>query len=1334
MKSFLSFFSFLLGSTFLFSQALDFIKVGEASNGFSSLNPYMHTLSASPDIGNQGGAIAFIYRQNIANCGGSGNASGWYRYSISNDGGTSWNVGAGINNSATPPVAGCYGLGVLNPIYSQISRYPNIALASPEQASDSAMRLVYCGPVLSPSGGGWDGAVYGMADMVSTTPQVSQEIYPFSGGGNQYFSFSLVERVPGEFWTAAFSVDGSDIGGNVHLNRGIYNSTTNQINWSVATTLTPIYSQAISSAPQRIPGLKIAFSPDGMTGYVGMLADLAGKQDSVFSPCLAKTTDGGLNWGPLLEIDLRMFHSVGLLDSLAGPLQSTGDGNMVPAGGKVPTAWSSFDLSVDQYGHPHLFCLIGNASIHTGNGTYSDPQYTFYPVLPMFGYDLTIDTFGDWNLLQVERQLTSSGEFGLPGGNSSELVNIPAFLRLSRSKEGNLLFYSWNDTDTTGGSNNGNNQPNLFGKGLDIDKWTMTPTQSWTQGDPIWDDLAIMPQVSPLAVQLDSCTYGVPTVLADLGPPGTSFLTMTSYFYLPAITYDTCSQFTEEPIFFQNCAENPFTNSLFQLEPTCGSSDGKLWVVPAGGIPPYTYQWSTGSATDTISNLSAGKYSLILTDSVNCTDTISTTLSNLNAPSVSISSISDVSCSGAADGSISLSVSGGTLPYSFTWSSGEISQDVSGIGGGLYEVVITDASGCQNFASASVHEPFPLTLTGNIMDALCAGESTGSIDIQVSGGTPTYSFLWSSGQTTEDISNLAPNTTYTVNITDLNNCSVSNSFTPSAPDPIHSNVLAFFNSQCAPNETGSAITTTSGGTAPYQYNWSGPGGYSSMGNFIFGLPAGLYSVEVTDANGCMVDTFALITSLNVINVTSSVTDAFCNNSMDGSISITPTNGTPPYTYLWSDGSTQASLTGANPGVYHCQILDAAGCSQAIIDTIESLTSFGVSALISPPSCQGAEDGSIFLQGLASNYTIQWSNLTGDSLLAGIGAGSYSVVISDTNGCSEMFTYQLSEPDALDIDFVQGAPISCFGDSTGVLASQISGGTFPYSYSWSTGDTSSVIAGLAAGIYGLMITDMNGCTLIDSSQIQEPDSLEIEAVTTDPICLGDSNGTTAILVRGGTNPYRIFRSISSGSQLFASSVWFSTSLAQGSYSALIQDANGCEDSIYFGLTDPPLLSMQVSSSPDNGSTNGRASVTPDGGRPPYSYQWSTGAQDSAITGLAMGGYLVQITDSSGCVLADSIFVDSNVGIDQGLYSGIQHMKLYPNPTNQQFFVEVDLHQPGQLEVNLYDMTGRLVHQRTSLQALQFHLIPVNRLHLSNGTYLVEIKTDIGSVYEKLVFLD
>ncbi|MEL6837618.1 MAG: SprB repeat-containing protein, partial [Bacteroidota bacterium] len=211
-----------------------------------------------------------------------------------------------------------------------------------------------------------------------------------------------------------------------------------------------------------------------------------------------------------------------------------------------------------------------------------------------------------------------------------------------------------------------------------------------------------------------------------------------------------------------------------------------------GGTPAYTYAWSTGATTQDISGLSAGTYTVTVTDGNNCTTVESFTITEPPVLVASLDGSEDADCNGAATGSIDLMVVGGTGPYTYLWSTGATTQDLTGLNAGTYSVVVTDANGCTDTESFTIGEPTTLeiNIAGTVTeDADCNGATTGSIDLAVSGGTAPYTYAWSNNATTQDISDLAAGT-YTVTVTDANGCTDSASFIIEEPSTLEIDLVA----------------------------------------------------------------------------------------------------------------------------------------------------------------------------------------------------------------------------------------------------------------------------------------------------------------------------------------------------------------------------------------------------------------------------------------------------------------------------------------------------------------------------------------------------------------
>ncbi len=278
-----------------------------------------------------------------------------------------------------------------------------------------------------------------------------------------------------------------------------------------------------------------------------------------------------------------------------------------------------------------------------------------------------------------------------------------------------------------------------------------------------------------------------------------------------------------------------------------GANTGSIDLTVSGGTSPYTYSWTGGVTTQDRSNLTAGTYTVTVT-AAGCTSTISANITQPSALTLSTTQV-NVSCNGGSNGSIDLTVTGGVSPYTYAWSNNATTQDITGLVAGTYTVTVTDANSCTKTLSATITQPEALALSNTQVNVLCNGNSTGSIDLTVSGGTSPYTYAWSNSATTQDVSNLAAGT-YTVTVTDANACTKTLSATITQPS-----ALSLSKTQvdvlCNGNSTGSIDLTVSGGTSPYTYAWSN----SATTQDISGLVAGTYTVTVTDANSLYQNAF-----------------------------------------------------------------------------------------------------------------------------------------------------------------------------------------------------------------------------------------------------------------------------------------------------------------------------------------------------------------------------------------------------------------------------------------------------------------------------------------------
>ncbi len=676
------------------------------------------------------------------------------------------------------------------------------------------------------------------------------------------------------------------------------------------------------------------------------------------------------------------------------------------------------------------------------------------------------------------------------------------------------------------------------------------------------------------------------------------------------------------------------TAGLSQAVSCNSGSDGQISINVSGGTSPYTYSWSNGAGTPAINGLSAGTYTVTVTDANGCVAVSSATVTQPSAAlSGSTAVTSNISCFSGNNGSVDLTVAGGTSPYTFMWNTGAVTEDLTGLPAGSYSVIITDANGCTASASATITQP-PGSLSANLnvsQNVACYGGGNGAFDLTVNGGTAPYNYIWSNGSTTQDISGLAIGI-YTVSITDANGCisSATGAITQPAA-ALNATVSSSQNVLCFGGNNGSIDLNVTGGTMPYTYVWSN----GSVSQDINNLSNGTYAVSITDANGCTFSQTAGISQpAAALNATlGSSVDVFCFGGDNGSINLSVTGGTAPYTYSWNNGATSQNLNGLTEGTYTVTVTDVNGCNTMLSETIDqpaaavNLSVQSTQAI----SCFGGNNGAAVLSasGGTAPYTYVWNTGAATSSISGLTSGTYSATVTDANGCSESVSVTLTQPVApLSSTVNSTVDVLCFAGNNGEIDITVNGGTAPYTYLWNTGAVTQDISGLNSGTYSVVITDANGCTQNQSATISQPGAQlsSSTSVTANVLCFAGSNGSINLNVSGGTSPYNFIWSNGETTEDIGN-------LAAGTYTVNITDANGCTSSATAQVTEPAAELDATIASTQNincfGGNNGVIEVSVAGGTAPYTYSWSNGSASATINGLVSGTYTATVTDANGC---------------------------------------------------------------------------------------------------------
>lgn len=666
-----------------------------------------------------------------------------------------------------------------------------------------------------------------------------------------------------------------------------------------------------------------------------------------------------------------------------------------------------------------------------------------------------------------------------------------------------------------------------------------------------------------------------------------------------------------------------------------GGSNGSATASVTGGTPSYSYAWSPfGGAAATANGLTAGTYSVTVTDGMGCSASIFMLVSQPLALTATATVNNNVSCFGGSNGSATVSPAGGTSPYSYVWSpGGAVTQTVNTLAAGTYTIEITDDRGCTTSAQATITQPSAaLSATDTVTNVSCNGGNNGTATVLASGGTPGYSYLWApGGATTATVTGLSVGS-YTVTVTDLTGCVFPEPVAISEPPILTVSLSNVTNATCNGADDGAATAVPGGGVAPYTYLWTTSPAQTTVTAINMG--PGAYTVTVSDANNCNVTSpVANITEPTALNVIASPSTLV---SCDTTITITSSasGGTGGYDYLWSTGATTTAIN-VNTGSYIIVAEDANGCTASDTVGVTASNSTLAVTIAQPPNiCNGSTIAinSTVTGGLGGN-TYLWS--TGATTVSiTVPVGSYCVTVTDAGGCIATGCVTVVENPIISMN-VGTPPVVCPGDSATVTVSA-SGGQPPYSYLWNTGETTQSVT-KPAGTYTVTLTDVTGigCAASASVTITEEIPVATTVSHTDVSCYGAANGTVIVYASGGLGGY---------TYLWAPSGGTGTSidhLGPATYTVTVTDSLGCikKDS---ATVVQPLAPITISvSGTDNqcfGDSTGTALANVGGGSAPYYFLWTiTGDTVNAINNLGAGTYIATVSDTSGCYVSDTIII-------------------------------------------------------------------------------------------------
>ena len=705
--------------------------------------------------------------------------------------------------------------------------------------------------------------------------------------------------------------------------------------------------------------------------------------------------------------------------------------------------------------------------------------------------------------------------------------------------------------------------------------------------------------------------------------------------------------------------------SYTQTNVSCnGLADGTALVNITGGTQDYILSWDTLNypllgginVFSTPIGVPAGVYPFGITDNNGCTFTDIITITEPSAIVVN-ETTTNVSCNGFSDGSVTLSISGGTPGYTEDWGT----NNPNSLFAGTYNYLVTDTNGCIYNNSVTITEPNVLTSTLIPTDLTSCLVSNGSIDLIVSGGTPPYSYLWnnSNADTTQDLSNLSAGN-YSVNITDNNGCNISNNVSVNQPSNGLSLTLTSSNYNgneisCFGGSDGTITANASGGIGVLTFSWTGPNGYNSTSSQISNLYTGSYSVTMTDSVGCSLFENIILNQPQVLNAYYTQTNVSCNGLADGNAVVTILGGTPNY-FARLDTLPDVPLPGnilntsvynqpIPAGMYPFVITDNNGCTFTDTITITEPSDINSSYTVTNyngynVSCNGSADANVNILWSGGTPPYQnWFNgtFTNDSVQNNLSAGTYIDSLIDDNGCTFSNTIIITEPNEIFVNETI-TNSSCNGLSDGSVSLSISGGTPGYTEDWGTNNPNS----LFAGTYNYLVTDTNGCIYNNSVTITEPSEIIINVDSiVDVDVYNGNNGKIYITVNGGSSNYSY---IWNGPNGYFSNSEDILGLYSGTYFLVVTDSTNCSltDTIY--VDQPSSLSLNLDTIINLlcfEQCTGQIDITPTGGDSTYTYLWNgpngfTSTSED-LNNLCAGNYELILSDSSSSI--SSIFTIS-----------------------------------------------------------------------------------------------
>lgn len=698
---------------------------------------------------------------------------------------------------------------------------------------------------------------------------------------------------------------------------------------------------------------------------------------------------------------------------------------------------------------------------------------------------------------------------------------------------------------------------------------------------------------------------------------------------------------------------------------TCaGVNNGTITITSAGGTGPYTFSLDGAAAVPgtipyTFTNIAAGPHTVLVTDiSTGCTSTLQNINVATGAGITGTASQTATSCPGVNNGTITANATSGTAPFTYSldggaFQSGANPYTFTNVTAGGHTVTIMDNIGCTRVINVNVATGGGITAGFGTTQASCAAASDGSITANATSGTAPFTYSLDggapqSGANPYTFTNVAAGS-HTVTITDNLGCVITTNVVVGA-GPGLSAVSSQTATSCPAVSDGTITANATTGTAPYTYSLDGGAAQSGANPYTFtGVASGAHTVLITDANGCTTTLNVNVAAGPSLSANASSVATSCSGAVNGTITVTPTSGTAPYTYSLDGGAAVPgpapyTFTNIAAGNHNIVVTDAAGCvTNSIAVTVTAGPALTTTVSPSAALCNGGATGSITIAvpsiGTAPyQYSLDGVTWQSSNVFNGLPAGNYTAYYNEANGCQGSQPVVVSEPAAMTSSAATVAAV-CNGQSNGTITVSAGGGVTPYQYSINGGATwqASNVFNVPAGSYIIIIQDANNCTRTQTATVTQPAVLTASSANSNATCNGGNDGVITVNAAGGNAGY----AYSLDGVNFQPSNTFN--VAPGNYTVTVRDNLGCITTFNttVGLTNDLTFTPQTDAAICEG-TSTQLQIVSNGLQ--YSWTPATGLSSTTISNpvanpIVTTQYTVTITYGR-CSATDDVIVNVN----------------------------------------------------------------------------------------------